>query len=375
MTTKKDYYDILGVKRSASKDEIKSAYRTLALKFHPDRNKDAGAEERFKEISEAYAVLSDDEKRATYDQYGHAGFDQRYSTEDIFRNANFGDLFREFGFGFGGGPFEDVFASSFFGSQGRRGARQHGRGADLRYDLEITLEEAAKGVSKELSFGRQVRCKRCSGSGAEPGSRISECRACSGTGQVRTSARLGPFGSFTSLSPCRECSASGKKAEKECKECRGGGTVSSSEKVAVDIPAGVDTGSRLRLSGMGEGGRQSGDLYVFIHVKQHRFFRREGDDVQIDSPISFSQAALGAEIEIPALSGKATLTIPPGTQTHSTFRMKGEGMPRLHGRGKGDQYVRVIIRTPTGLSERQKKHLSDLGDVPPQKGFFDRMFG
>jgi len=374
MPTKRDYYEILGVKKSASKDELKDAYRTLALKYHPDRNKEAGAEEHFKEISEAYAVLSDDEKRSAYDQYGHAGFDQRYSQEDIFRNANFDDIFREFGFSFGGSgsPFDDLFSSAFFGSP--MGGRRRGKGADLRYDIHITLEEAAKGTAKQLSFRRSKACPNCSGSGAEPGSKVNACAKCGGNGQVRTTRRMGPFGSFMSVTTCPSCSGAGKKPDKPCKECLGSGAVMAQENFEVKIPAGVDTGSQLRLEGLGERGpTASGDLYVFINVKEHPVFKRDGNDIYVETPISFSQAALGAEIEVPVLLGKAKLRIPPGTQTGASFRMQGEGMPSVRGRGKGDQYVNVVVRTPTSLSEKQKKLLSELGDTP-KKGFFEGMF-
>lgn len=375
MTTKRDYYEILGVPRDATKEQLKDAYRTLALKFHPDRNKEAGAEDKFKEISEAYAVLSDDQKRAAYDQYGHAGFDQRYSQEDIFRNANFEDIFREFGFSFGGSggsPFEDMIFSSMFGGSPRR---SRGVGQSLRYDLYVTLEEAARGISKEISFKRNKECARCKGSGAEPGSKMNSCAKCGGHGQVRTSRRMGPFGSFTSVTTCNACGGRGQRPSKECRECGGSGIVQSEEKLSVDVPAGVDTGSRLRLSGMGEAGPAgSGDLYVFITVKPHSVFNREGDDIYIETPVSFSQAALGAEIEVPTLFGKAKLKIPAGTQTHTVFRMKGEGMPRVHGRGKGDQLIRVIIRTPTNLSGKQKKALEELGEADPKKGLFENMF-
>jgi molecular chaperone DnaJ len=376
MATKRDYYEILGVPRNATKDQIKDAYRTLAMKYHPDRNKSPNAEERFKEISEAYAVLSDDEKRAAYDQYGHAGFDQRYSQEDIFRNVNFEEIFRDFGFPFGegGSPFEDMLFSSFFGGS-PRGRRASGRGADLRYDLHITLEEAARGTKKEISYEHTKKCERCGGSGAEPGSRIATCPTCKGRGQVQSVKRMGPFGSFTSISTCPSCAGRGSKPEKECRVCRGSGAVLTAEKVSVDIPAGVDTGSQLRLRGMGEQGPSSpGDLYVFIHVREHPLFRREGDDIYLETPISFSQAALGAEIEVPTLSGKARLKIPAGTQTHTLFRMRGEGVPSVRGGRRGDQIVRVIVRTPTNLSEKQKKLLSELGDNSPKKGFIDSMF-
>jgi molecular chaperone DnaJ len=375
MAEKRDYYEILGVARDATKDQLKDAYRTLALKYHPDRNKEAGAEEKFKEISEAYAALSDDEKRAAYDQYGHSGFDQRYSQEDIFRNANFDDIFREFGFSFGGSggsPFEDMIFSSMFGGQPRR---SRGKGADLRYDLHITLEEAAHGVSKELAFKRNKKCGACKGSGAEPGSKVASCAKCGGQGQVRMVRRMGAFGSFTSVGICPACNGKGARPSKACRECEGSGMVQAGEKFSVDIPAGVDTGSQLRLEGLGEHGPSAdGDLYVFVSVKTHPVFRREGDDIFMDTQIGFSQAALGAEIEVPTLSGKAKFTIPSGTQTHTVFRLKGEGMPHVRGRGKGDQLIRVTVRTPTNLSDKQKKALAELGDGEFKKGVFDQMF-
>ena len=231
MATKRDYYEILGVSRSASKDEIKNAYRALAMKYHPDKNKDASAEERFKEISEAYAVLSDDEKRSTYDQYGHAGFDQRYSQEDIFRNANFNDLFREFGFSFGGrggSPLEDMLFSSFFGGE----RRSRGRGADLRYDVQITLEEAAQGIEKEINYKHNKKCAHCGGNGAEIGSKVSTCATCKGRGQVQSVKRMGAFGSFTSITTCPSCAGNGEKPEKECKDCHGLGSQITNEKIA-----------------------------------------------------------------------------------------------------------------------------------------------
>ena len=376
MASKKDYYDILGVKKGVGKDELKDAYRTLALKYHPDRNKEPGAEDKFKELSEAYAVLSDDSKRATYDQYGHAGFDQRYSQEDIFRSTNFEDIFREFGFGgMGGSPFEDMVFSSIFGGS-PRGRRGSGRGPDLRYDLHITLEEAASGTSQELTFRRNKACDRCKGNGAEPGSRISACKTCGGQGQVRQSRQLGPFGSFTSVTTCPACGGQGKRAEKECRQCGGGGAMSASEKFSVDIPAGVDTGSQLRLQGLGERGpSSSGDLYVFINVKDHPVFQRDGNDIHLDAYIGFSQAALGAEIDVPTLWGKTKLKIPAGTQTNTILRMRGEGMPSINSLRRGDQLVRIMVKTPTNLTDKQKKALSELGDIPPQKGLFGNMFG
>jgi molecular chaperone DnaJ len=374
MATKKDYYEILGVPRNATLEQIKDAYRTLALKYHPDRNKSPDAEEKFKEISEAYAVLSDPQKRAEYDQYGHAGFDQRYTQEDIFRNVNFEDLFREFGFSFGGFgfPFEDLFESSMFGRKRRRG-----RGADLEYELEISLEEAAKGTKKGITFKRNRPCEHCKGTGAEIGSKISVCQKCGGTGQIKISKKLGGFGSFTSITTCPVCSGAGKKPEKVCKVCKGTGNMLYDEKIEVEIPAGVESGTKLKVSGMGENGpTAAGDLYLNIRVKEHPQFKREGNDIYLDWPITFVQAALGAEIEVPTLYGKVKLKIPPGTQTHTLFRLKGEGMPSIYRRGKGDQYVRVIVKTPTHLTEKQKKLLEEFDEnYQEKKGFFDKMFG
>jgi molecular chaperone DnaJ len=378
MTTKRDYYEILGVPRNATAEQLKDAYRTLALKYHPDRNKEPGAEDKFKELSEAYAVLSDEQKRATYDQYGHSGFDSRYSQEEIFRNVNFEDLFREFGFSFGGmgggSPFEEMFFSPFGGMSGRnRGPR---RGADLRYDVELTLEEAAKGKNQEINYTRNRECSHCKGSGAEPGTKVTECKKCGGAGQVRSSRRMGPFGSFTSVTTCPTCGGRGERPEKNCGECNGAGAVRAKEKISVEIPAGVGDGSRLRVQNMGERGPGgAGDLYIFINVAHHDIFTRDGDDVYMETPITIAQAALGAEIEVPTLTSKAKLKIPAGTQTHTLFRMKGEGMPHSRGHGKGDQIVRVIVRTPTHLTDRQKKALEEFGGSAKKGGVLDSMFG
>ncbi|MFA6908026.1 MAG: DnaJ C-terminal domain-containing protein, partial [Candidatus Micrarchaeia archaeon] len=290
-----------------------------------------------------------------------------------FRNANFDDIFSGSGFSFGGGsPFEDMIFSSMFGGQPRR---RSGKGADLRYDLHITLEEAAHGASKEIAFRRNAKCAACKGSGAEPGSKVATCQKCGGQGQVRTVRRMGAFGSFTSVGVCPSCNGKGARPSKACKACGGSGAAQADERFSVDIPAGVDTGSQLRLEGLGEHGPNSdGDLYVFVSVKTHPVFRREADDIFMDAQIGFSQAALGAEIEVPTLSGKAKFTVPAGTQTHTVFRLKGEGMPRVRGRGKGDQLIRVLVRTPTSLSDKQKKALADLGDGEFKKGGFDGMF-
>ncbi|OIO20941.1 molecular chaperone DnaJ, partial [Candidatus Micrarchaeota archaeon CG1_02_47_40] len=357
------------VSKSASKEEIKKAYRILALKFHPDRNKETGAEEKFKEISEAYAVLSDEGKRKNYDAYGHAGFDQRYTQEDIFRGADFEDIFGEFG----AGGFEDVF-SSFFGGGRRR--RRRDTGADLQYDLEITLEEAAKGIKKKISIPHNVECEKCGGLGAKSKSDIKTCSSCRGSGYVQSMKQMGPFGRFVSTSTCSNCGGAGKEIASPCHFCDGRGRVRKTEEVEISIPEGVDEGQHLRLSGMGEFGRDgNGDLFVVVHVKEHKLFKREGDDIYLDVPISFAQAALGGEIEVPTVLGeRAKLKVPAGTQTHTLFRLKGEGMPAIRG-GRGDEYVRAVVQTPTNLGKEEKEAVKKLDKVRKEKGFFDSMFG
>lgn len=369
MASKRDYYEVLGVPRSASKDEIKGAYRKLAMQFHPDRNKDAGAEEKFKEISEAYAVLSDDAKKSTYDQYGHSGFDQRYSQEDIFRNANFDDIFREFGFG--GGPFEDVFSSMFGMGGGRRGEIGH----DLRYDMEISLEEAAKGISKEVEYSHTIACRRCKGSGGEQGSGVKTCAKCGGRGQVQQIRNMGPFGRMVTASTCPSCRGKGQSFEKTCKECYGKGAIRKSEKLEIIVPAGVESGNRIRYRGMGEFGKDgSGDLYVIVGVREHPVFERDGEDLHMDMKISMVQAALGGEIEVPTLFGKVKMEMPAGTQPNEKFRLRGEGMPQARGRGKGDLYVRVRVEIPGKISQKQKELLKEF-EKEGKKGVIDRMFG
>ncbi|MDD5172008.1 MAG: molecular chaperone DnaJ [Candidatus ainarchaeum sp.] len=362
MTTKRDYYEVLGVPKGASKDEIKGAYRKLALKYHPDRNNDKGAEDQFKEISEAYAVLSDDNKRAQYDQYGHAGFDQMYSREDIFRTADFSDfedLFREFGFG---GPFGGVFGSMFgspFGRRAGRAGRRYEYGSDLQAEMEITLEEAAKGVKKELTYHRSKACPRCKGNGSEPGTSRKRCETCGGSGQVQQARRMGPM-QFYSVTTCNRCHGEGTLIEKACRECDGSGKVGETETIKVSIPPGIQNGMRMRLENLGEHGRDGpGDLYVLVYVQRHATFARDGDDLWLDMPISFSKAAIGGEIEVPTLFGKAKLHIPPGTHSHTVFRMKGEGMPKMNRNGKGDQMVRAVIDVPKKLSKKQKELLEE----------------
>ncbi|MFH0884812.1 MAG: molecular chaperone DnaJ [Candidatus Micrarchaeota archaeon] len=375
MAQKRDYYEVLGVQKDAGKEEIKKAYRRLALEFHPDRNKDKAAEERFKEISEAYAVLSDDSKRAKYDQYGHAGFDQMYSREDIFRNADFSDFEDVFSsFGFGSDPF-GVFGSMFGSGFGRGrggGGRRREYGADLETAVEITLEEAAKGLKKDISYNRTKACSKCRGTGSEPGSDKTTCGACSGRGQVQQTRRAGPMAFYT-VTTCGKCRGEGTIVENPCNSCRGQGKESTNEHIKVSIPAGVQSGMRLRLDELGEYGRDGpGDLFVRIYVKPHALFERDGDNLYLEAPLSFARAALGGEIEVPTLFGKAKLHIPPGTQSHTVFRMKDEGMPRMGHGGRGDELVRVVIEVPKKLNKRQKELLQELEteDKEKKKGFF-----
>ncbi len=372
---KRDYYEILGVGKAAPLDEIKAAYRKLALEFHPDRNKDPGAEEKFKEISEAYAVLSDAEKRKKYDQFGHEGFDRMYSQEDIFRNVNFEDLFREFGVGFGGSGGSFGFGGDIFDLFGGMGGGRQRRNNDLRYDTELSLEQAAKGLEQEVMIPRNRPCSECGGSGALGGRRIT-CSKCGGRGHVRSSRKMG-FTQFMTVSNCDKCGGAGTIPEKPCKKCGGSSAIRSDERLTVKIPAGIEDGAYLRVSGQGnysEG--ESGDLYVVVHIAPHEFFKRDGDDLYCEIPISFGKAALGGEVDVPTLSGNATLTVPAGTQTHTLFRLRGQGMPRVRGRGGGDLIVRVIVQTPSDLSQKQKDALKEFPDAEQKKkkGFFDSMF-
>jgi len=344
MATKRDYYEILGVSKDASADEIKKTYRKLALQYHPDRNKDAGAEEKFKEISEAYAVLSDSEKRSQYDRFGHAGIDGQYSAEDIFRGADFG--------GFG-----DIF-EMFFGG-GRRGPRGPRRGSDLQYELYVTFEEAAFGVRKDIDIPRTENCSACSGTGAKEGTSPKRCPTCGGSGQVRSTHST--FGmQFVSTTACGTCHGRGQIIEFPCPVCGGSGRVRKRRKLTVNVPAGADSGLTLRLSGEGEAGEPgapAGDLYVILHVMEHRYFKRVDYDVISELSISFPQAALGADVMVETLYGQVKMNVPAGTQTHSVLRLKGKGIQHLHGHGKGDQLVRVVIKTPTKLSKEQKELL------------------
>lgn len=367
MSTKRDYYEILGVNKNASDAEIKKAYRRLAIKYHPDKNPDdKEAEARFKELSEAYAVLSDGQKRATYDQFGHAGMD--------------GGGFSGGGFDFGGTPFEDLFGDIFgdvFGG-GRRGGRSRGqRGDDLRFNLNISFEEAAFGVEKKVQVPRMVRCETCDGSGAKAGTSPKSCSTCGGAGQVRFQQ-----GFFSLTRPCPDCGGQGQVIESPCGDCRGTGRTRSSRTLSLKIPAGVETGSRLKLNGEGElglNGGPPGDLYVVVEVDQHPIFERDGYDVICEVPIAFVQAALGDDIQVPTLEGKVDLKIPAGTQTGKVFKLSGKGIPSLQGYGRGDQLVLLRVEVPTKLSARQRELLEEFAREggqeinPEHQSFFDKV--
>ena len=376
---KEDYYELLGVEKGASPEEMKKAYRKKAVQYHPDKNPgNKEAEEMFKKISHAYEVLKDPEKRAAYDRYGHAAFEGPGAGAAARGAGGMGggfhdpfDIFREvFGQqgGGGGGIFDEMFGG---------GGRESGRdGSDLRYDLEITMEEAARGVEKEISFRKLASCERCDGSGAEPGSKRVTCPTCRGAGQVRRSGGIIVF-----TQTCPTCGGAGMKVEKPCTACRGEGRVAKTTKLNVRIPPGVDTGSRLRSAGNGEAGSaggSAGDLYIVLSVKEHELFERQGDDLFCEIPIKFTLATLGGTIEVPTLFGKGSLKIPAATQSGTTFRLRDKGMPSLRGGRQGDQLVRVHVEVPQTLTAEQRKILEDFARVsgdanePTSRSFFEK---
>jgi len=348
----KEYYDVLGVQKNATKDQIKDAYRKLALQFHPDRNKSPEAESRFKEISEAYAVLSDAEKRKQYDNFGREGVYQRYSQEDIFRGADFGEFFR----GFGAGGFNDIF-SQFFGGGVRQGRAD--RGEDLTYHLQLRLEDIVADSDRELEIPRDEICPVCDGSGAKPGTSQQACRTCGGTGQVQKVQSTG-FARLVRITACGNCGGRGYTIDSPCSECRGSGTIEKKRRIRIMIPAGVEDGHTLRLRGegsVGQNGVPPGDLYVVVNVVPHRYFARQESDIYFDTKIGAVEAMLGTEIIVPTLYGDVKLTVPQGTQPGEVFKVKGKGLPRYGAWGKGDEYVKLNVEVPRNLSGSQKELL------------------
>lgn len=383
-----DYYDILEISRTATADEIKKAYRKKALQFHPDKNPgDAEAEKRFKEVSEAYEVLSDEKKRPMYDRYGKEGVQGAAGAGGMHGFSSMDEAMRTFMDAFGMGGGESIFeffgggggggggGGEFGGRDGRRGARQ---GASKRVNITISFEEAAKGIDKELAITNYVSCASCNGRGAASSQGVKTCKQCNGRGQV-----FEQRGFFNMTMACPTCHGEGKVITDPCKNCHGQGAVKEKQHIKVHIPAGVDSGMRLKMSGYGDAGQTGGppgDLYVFITVESHDFFEREGNDVLLDLPISFTEAALGCKKEVPSLfHHSCRVTIPEGTQNGKIFRIKGEGFPNVHGHGKGDLMVRIFVETPTGLSDRQKELLQQFGALevpnnqPKRKGFLDKI--
>ncbi len=380
MSDKRDYYEVLGVGKQASKDEIKKAYRRLARKYHPDVSQEAEAEAKFKEVNEAYEILSDEQKRGMFDRFGHAGVSSAAGGP----GAGFGD------FGFGGGGFRDPFEifeevfGSFggFGGRTRRQTRSPRRGADLRYEMSLNFEDAIFGAEREIEIPRQETCPTCTGDGVEPGTSPIRCPECNGTGEIRRQT-----GFFINIGTCSRCQGRGEIITNPCKECNSRGQVVKTRHLSVKVPPGVDNGTQIRLSGEGESGTHGGppgNLYVVIRVKAHSYFRRQDDTIHVELAINIAQAAMGDEVEVPTLDGNEMMTIPAGTQTGDTIRLRGKGSPRLRrdgsNAGRGDQVVTIQVRTPTDLTNYQRDLLLELGktldrEVVPQKekSFFDRI--
>lgn len=351
--SKRDYYEVLGVSKSASKDEIKKAYRKLSKKYHPDINKEADAADKFKEITEAYDALSDDNKRAHYDQFGHSDPNQGF--------GGFGGG-SDFGGGFG---FEDIFSSIFGGGTRRRDPNAPRQGADLQYTMTLQFEEAVFGKETDIEIPREEECSTCDGSGAKPGTKPETCSHCHGTGQLNVEQNT-PIGRIVNRRVCHHCSGTGKFIKNKCSTCGGSGKVKRRKKIHVKIPAGIDDGQQLRVAGQGEpgvNGGPPGDLYVVFHVRTHEFFERDGDDIYCEMPLTFAQAALGDEIEVPTLHGKVKLKIPAGTQTGTKFRLRGKGVQNVRGYGQGDQHIHIRVITPTKLTEKQKQLLREFTEI------------
>lgn len=374
---KRDYYEILGVSKTASDDEIKKAYRKLSKKYHPDINKADDAAERFKEVAEAYEILSDSQKRAAYDQYGHASTDPNFG-------AGYGGFGGGSGSGFGGftGGFDDIFDTFFGGGGGRsRSYNAPRQGADLQYRVHLKFEEAIFGKEETVRYAREEECETCSGSGAKPGTEPKTCSKCHGSGAVQVE-RNTPFGRVMTQAVCDVCQGSGKEIVEKCETCHGNGHIEKEHSVNVTIPAGVEDGQQLRLAGQGEVGSNGGpygDLYVIFSVEESDIFDRDGAEIYYVLPISFVQAAMGAEIEVPTVHGKVKLKIPAGTQTGTNFRLRGKGAPRLRGTGNGDQHVKVSIVTPKNLSDQQKEALHAFAEASGEQingeesGFFNKV--
>jgi molecular chaperone DnaJ len=376
MTTKRDYYEILSVTRSASGDEIKRSYRKLAVQYHPDKNPGNNeAEEKFKELGAAYDVLMDEQKRAAYDRYGHAAFSQGGGMGG--QGGGFHDpfdLFREVFSGAAGGGGGGIF-DQFFGGGGSADGRQ--RGSDLRYDLQITLEEAASGCEKEIEIRKLDHCDDCEGTGAQKGSRVVSCHVCKGRGQVIASR-----GFFQVAQTCPNCQGTGSVIEKPCRSCGGEGRLEKTSRIKLKIPVGIDHGSRLRSTGNGEAGVRSGgrgDLYVVVHVREHEIFERDGSDLRCNIPIPFTTAALGGEIRVPTLQGAVSLKIPAGTKSGATFRIRSQGMPSLQSSARGDLYADVQVEVPTKLNAEQRTKLEEFADLcgdhntPIHQTFYDKL--
>lgn len=366
----KDYYKVLGIEKNASKDEIKKAYKRLAKKYHPDLNKESGSDEKFKEINEAASILGDDKKRSQYDRFGTAdsNFSQGFEGFSGFGNAQ----------GFGGFDFDlgDMFDGLFGGRKRKRNSAVRGR--DIEFEITIELEDAAFGKTKTINIPRMETCSKCSGTGAKSDSDIVVCSLCNGIGAVKREVRT-PFGIFSQSSTCPECGGQGKTIKKSCSECGGAGRIRNTRNIEVEIPAGVENGSRLRIRNEGEAGVNGGpkgDLYVYINVKEHKIFKRDGDNISIELPITYTQAVLGASVEVPTLKGKASLKIPAGTQCNTIFRMKDYGIPSLDGYGKGSENVKIVVDVPEKLSKRQKELLKDFDKtLSKDKSFFESVFG